>query len=105
MKTEGPETIRTDVEVRPLAVRLAAELNSDPAKFYNDCVKAIIELINDDTPLIPSLVTFARTLRENRATMLDKRRPFVKVFHEDVTAPPGAAPSTVSAKKKVAPSK
>ena len=60
----------------PELVELAEQLKWSKTQLYNECAAAILTLIEEPVPTIPELVTFARTVRAHRATMMDRRRPF-----------------------------
>ena len=89
MKDEGsiydPFSFRPPQDLAPGLNGLCDQLGYRKAQALGACLEAVLEMIDADEPAVPRLVTMVRTLREQRATLRDKPRPFVRgaASHED----------------------
>ncbi len=80
MKDEGsiydPFSFRPPQDLAPGLTGLCDQLGYRKAQALGACLEAVLEMIDADEPAVPRLVTMVRTLREQRATLRDKPRPF-----------------------------
>ncbi len=103
MKDEGsiydPFSFRPPQDLAPGLNGLCDQLGYRKAQALGACLEAVLEMIDADEPAVPRLVTMVRTLREQRATLRDKPRPFSR---NATDAGPGAEivlfPTAVAAK-------
>ena len=82
MKDEGsiydPFSFRPPQDLAPGLNGLCDQLGYRKAQALGACLEAVLEMIDADEPAVPRLVTMVRTLREQRATLRDKPRPFAR---------------------------
>ena len=82
MKDEGsiydPFSFRPPQDLAPGLTGLCDQLGYRKAQALGACLEAVLEMIDADEPAVPRLVTMVRTLREQRATLRDKPRPFAR---------------------------
>ena len=82
MKDEGsiydPFSFRPPQDLAPGLTGLCEQLGYRKAQALGACLEAVLEMIEAEEPAVPRLVTMVRTLREQRATLRDKPRPFVR---------------------------
>ena len=80
MKDEGsiydPFSFRPPQDLAPGLTGMCEQLGYRKAQALGACLEAVLEMIDADEPAVPRLVTMVRTLREQRATLRDKPRPF-----------------------------
>ncbi|MBE7211390.1 MAG: hypothetical protein INR65_10270 [Gluconacetobacter diazotrophicus] len=80
MKDEGsiydPFSFRPPQDLAPGLTGLCDQLGYRKAQALGACLEAVLEMIEADEPAVPQLVTMVRTLREQRATLRDRPRPF-----------------------------
>ena len=80
MKDEGsiydPFSFRPPQDLAPGLNGLCEQLGYRKAQALGACLEAVMEMIEAEEPAVPRLVTMVRTLREQRATLRDKPRPF-----------------------------
>lgn len=62
--------------MREKMFRIASELGKSEGDFVRECAEAILKMVESEAITVPNLVTMARTLRSQHATMLDPERPF-----------------------------
>ncbi len=104
MKDEGsiydPFSFRPPQDLAPGLTGMCEQLGYRKAQALGACLEAVLEMIDADEPAVPRLVTMVRTLREQRATLRDKPRPFTS--NTGATGPgaeilpfPGAASARV----------
>ena len=91
MKDEGsiydPFSFRPPQDLAPGLTGMCEQLGYRKAQALGACLEAVLEMIDADEPAVPRLVTMVRTLREQRATLRDKPRPFASATG---TTGPGA---------------
>ena len=82
MKDEGsiydPFSFRPPQDLAPGLNGLCDQLGYRKAQALGACLEAVLEMIDAEEPAVPRLVTMVRTLREQRATLRDKPRPFAR---------------------------
>ena len=82
MKDEGsiydPFSFRPPQDLAPGLTGLCDQLGYRKAQALGACLEAVLEMIEAEEPAVPRLVTMVRTLREQRATLRDKPRPFTR---------------------------
>ena len=82
MKDEGsiydPFSFRPPQDLAPGLTGLCDQLGYRKAQALGACLEAVLEMIDAEEPAVPRLVTMVRTLREQRATLRDKPRPFAR---------------------------
>jgi SOS-response transcriptional repressor LexA len=80
MKDDGsiydPISFRPPQDLAPGLHDLCEQLGYRKAQTLAACLEAVLEMIEADEPAVPRLVTMVRTLRQQRATLRDKPRPF-----------------------------
>ncbi len=93
MKDEGsiydPFSFRPPQDLAPGLTGLCDQLGYRKAQALGACLEAVLEMIEAEEPAVPRLVTMVRTLREQRATLRDKPRPFAREV-DSRQAGPGA---------------
>ena len=94
VKDEGsiydPFSFRPPQDVAPAFAELCEQLGYRKTQALSACLEAVLDMIDAAEPQVPRLVTMARTLREQQATMRDKPRPFPREEAAAVSAAPPA---------------
>ena len=80
MKEEGsiydPFSFRPPQDIAGAFAGLCEQLGYRKTQALSACLEAVLDMIDAREPEVPRLVTMVRTLRDQRATMRDERRPF-----------------------------
>ena len=105
MKDEGsiydPFSFRPPQDLAPGLNGMCEQLGYRKAQALGACLEAVLEMIEAEDPAVPRLVTMVRTLREQRATLRDKPRPFAanagtSSLGAEIVPFPGTAASRVT---------
>ena len=80
VKDEGsiydPFSFRPPQDVAGAFAELCEQLGYRKTQALSACLEAVLDMIDAREPQVPRLVTMVRTLRGQRATMIDERRSF-----------------------------
>ena len=80
VKDEGsiydPFSFRPPQDVAAAFAELCEQLGYRKTQALSACLEAVLDMIDATEPQVPRLVTMARTLRQQKATLRDAGRPF-----------------------------
>ena len=69
-------TVRAPGEWAGSFETVAAELGWSGGQLAAEAARALVQMVDSDSLEVPEVVTMARTLRAQNATLISKRRPF-----------------------------